>query len=239
MERVTFKEPKELALINTPSPFIVYDLCDEGLTGRKAFSLEEYGVNIDEYRGRWDEFDKKMEELELDKVDISPVYMFAGICGDDLLYAKIDRAVYQRENGDVSGAVWLDKGIMLNLGGMMCTNPEVEYYKSNMVEELDYIDKSLTDDIMAGGEEVQNLILYGNSFYKKVPGHSVIYLPAGMDDDCLYLYVVHVGQSVLVKEDGPDTVYGMYIATTNDGKYLLQKVLLHGGNKDDGAGETD
>ena len=231
MERVEMTESKELQVIGTPGVFCVYNVCDEGLTGRKAFNIEDYGVDINSYRGNWKDFDLKMEDLGFDKVELSPLYIFAGICENDLLYAKIERAVYQREDGDVSGVVWHDYGIMKSIDGKLYTNPLVEYYKSNLVEDLDYIEKSYTDDILSGGEEIDNIIPYGNSIYRKVPGHSVMYLPAGMEDDTLYVYVVHVGNTVLVKENGPDTVYGMYIATTVDGKYLLQRIKLAGGNE--------
>lgn len=221
---IDITQPFEQAFQNMS--FLIYDITDPDLAGRKSFSLKEkYGIDHREYLGAWEEFEHKMYDLDLDKCDISPIYICAGVYGDDIIYAKIDRAVYQDDTGDISEAVWFDTGIFRQIEGKEGYYPsdQTEYFSQSEILDLEYIEKSLTDDVMPLGDELSNPLVEGNLKFDKIVGYRKFYLPAGLEDDTLYCYALYQGNCMCVRESGTETVYGTVVLTTVDGAPLLQK----------------
>lgn len=220
----------------------VWDVTNSDNEERPMFKIEDY-VDPNEYIGRYDDFLKVCEEKELDEIDIDPIYMFVGVSTGEnpdadefsdsastagtYLLKKIDRAIFQREDGCISRAVWKNPDFAIgnpNTDTLMRGLENGEYYNVKLIEELEFIQRTYTDRVTLVGDAVPNLAIYGNICYDKIVGHGVILVPCGEDDNVYYCYVLFAGNILLDRDEGIESGYGTFLLTTVDGNPILQRI---------------
>lgn len=220
-----------LNFMNTNS--LLYNMFDGDLEGRETFSLSEYGLNEKDYIYNKDKLitDLKIgidneENEEFDLCPVSPMYIFVGSTDTDLLYAKLDRYVVQRGDGKIS-RVFIDNGdgiATIHYGNYFETVKGVKYIKAeNIFDELDYVQKSLTDDVVTLGENNTNVYDFGVTNFGHMDGYAKLYYPAGEDEKYFYMYVIYVGNVLAVREDKSEPLYGVILLTTSEGAPILAR----------------
>lgn len=220
----------------------IWDVTNSDNEGRPMFKIEDY-VNPDDYLGRFEELEKVCEEKELDEIDIDPIYVFVGVSTGEnpdadefsdssatagvYLLKKIDRAIFQREDGCISRAIWKNPAFAYGnpaTDKIMRGLSDGEYYNVKLVEELEFIQRTYTDRVTLVGDAVPNLAVYGNICYDKINGHGVILVPCGEDDKVFYCYVLMIGNILMDKDEGVESGYGTFLLTTVDGNPILQRI---------------
>lgn len=190
-----------------------WDFTDTNNVKRETFDIMEYtkekGTSI-------------KEELDLEAIDIDPMFVFLGTCENDYVYGVVDRKIYQHDDGRISNVLINTRYLLdAQTNGTFTGCKDVEFVKASIFEDLDYVGRTMTDGVVGVGEVIKpdELLKYNNAFYKKLEGYGVKVLPCGEDDENFYCYVVYVGNLVLDTEPA----FGMYLLTTPDGKIILYK----------------
>lgn len=188
---------------------------------REMLDEEKYPVDINSEISVGDQY----KAYGLEEIDIDPLFVFMGECKDEYIYAVTDRKIYRDADGKVSKPIIQNFNL---IDGDAETNkfyarPDVTYVRAKFIEELPYISKTETDNVVGLGEmmDANAMNCYNDTSYQRLVNHRLALYPCGEDDEKYYAYAVYAGDLVLNKATGPDPVYGMFALTTPEGVFIL------------------
>lgn len=189
--------------------------------GRGMIEEDKYPINHESDIAIGDQY----KAYGLEEINMDPLFVFMGECEGEYIYAVTDRKVYKDTDGKVSKPIIQNFNL---LDGDAETNryyarPDVTYVRAKFIEELPYLEKTETDNVTGVGDmmDANALNCYNDKSYARMINHRVVLLPCGEDDQKIYAYVVYVGDLLLNRDYGPESVYGMYILTTPDNRFIL------------------
>lgn len=207
-----------------PPNSIMFNVTNADNEGREMLDWGKYNLDMDR------SIAEQASKLNLDKIDIDPLFVLLGVCEDEYVYGVVPRAIYQEEEGPISCPIMsnfkLIDGFEDSDGNIEYkTKDNVTYVKSKIIEELPYLKKTYSDDILGVGEEIPGgmLAVYNDSTYERLKGFNVGVYPCGEDEKYMYSYIVWAGNILINRGNGHEPHYGMYILSAPDGKIILSR----------------